>query len=382
MRVLFVYREDVDVDGGAAAVMKETSRALQELGVDTETTYDLYPKTDGFDIAHVFNIWSPQSAWEQLKHLRRTGIPIVWSPFYLHWCECAWASLAFELIYHHRHTPEELERIKGLFAAGTLEINGLSRWKPNEVIPGFHFALKEMLSCITHVCAASCQEMQKFVQITGSNEIPFTVTPHGVNASPFSEASPEPFVSTFGIRDFVLCVGALDRRKNQLLLIEALKGTSLPIVLLGPAFEQDYLDVCKIQGGSRVLFTGRLGLDLVASAYKAASVHVLPSYAEGAALANLEAAAAGCAMVVSNRSSEFEYFGAAPFYCSPNDPESIRTAVFKAIQSGSVEKARWRNLSGHVTGNFTWRKTAELTMGVYEKVLTENGKGFGFQGTK
>ncbi|MEN6440736.1 MAG: glycosyltransferase [Syntrophobacter sp.] len=370
MRVLFVYREDVDVDGGAAAVMKETSRALQMLGVEVETTYELYPKVDGFDAVHVFNIWSPQSAWEQLKHLRRTGIPIIWSPFYLHWCECAWASLAFELIYHHRHSPEELEKIKSLFAAGTLEINGLSRWKPNEVIPGFHFALKEMLACTTHVCAASYQEMQKFAQLTGSNEIPFSVTPHGVNAASYINASPEPFINAFGIRDFVLCVGAVDRRKNQLLLIEALKGTSLPIVLLGPAFEQDYLDACKILGGSQILFTGRLSLDMVASAYKAASVHVLPSYAEGAALANLEAAVAGCAMVVSNRSSEFEYFGAAPFYCNPHDPESIRTATFKAMQSGAVEKTRWRDLGRHVAETFTWRKTAELTRAVYEKVLS------------
>ena len=58
----------------------------------------------------------------------------------------------------------------------------------------------------------------------------------------------------------------------------------------------------------------------MASAYHAAAAHALPSWAEGAALANLEAAAAGCPIVVSDRSSEFEYFGDLATYCDPADP--------------------------------------------------------------
>jgi len=95
LRILFVYRSDVDKNGGAAGVMVNTCNAVKDLGVQVEITYDQYPKTEGFDLAHVFNIWSPPTALAQLKHLRRSGIPVVWSPFYLHWCECAWANLVF-----------------------------------------------------------------------------------------------------------------------------------------------------------------------------------------------------------------------------------------------------------------------------------------------
>ncbi len=370
LRILFVYRSDVDKNGGAAGVMVNTCNAVKDLGVQVEITYDQYPKTEGFDLAHVFNIWSPPTALAQLKHLRRSGIPVVWSPFYLHWCECAWANLVFELVYRQENAPAEREKILNALAAGTLEINGLGRWKPNELYTGFHQVLKEMLACVDHVCLASRSEIQKLSLILGDPGVGFTVTPHGVDALQFRNASQGHFATRFGIKDFILCVGAVDRRKNQLMLIEALKGTALPLVLIGPSYEQDYLEVCKREGGGQVIYTGRLSQELVASAYKAASVHVLPSFAEGAALSNLEAAVSECAMVVSNRSSEFEYFGDGPFYCSPNDPGSIVKAVLLARQSSLSEKERWADLAGHVETNFTWKRTAELTFWAYERTLS------------
>ncbi len=371
LRILFVYRSDVDVNGGAAGVMNKTCEALRKLGVQVEITHEMYPETSGFDAVHAFNIWSPPTALAQLKHFRQSGVPVIWSPFYLDWCEYAWANLAFELIYRREHSQEERAKIFNAFTTGALEINGLAQWKQNEVFPGFHRILKEMLSSVDYLCVTSHREIQKLVQITGRNSIPFAVTPHGVEAKPFASASPLPFASKYGVRDFVLCVGAVESRKNQLMLIEALKGTALPIVLIGPAFEPPYLEACLKSGGQMVLHTGKLGPDMVASAYRAASVHALPSYAEGAALANLEAAVSRCAMVVSNRSSEFEYFGDGPFFCSPNDPSSIREAVRLGMESSRKENERWEALGRKIEEKYTWERTAELTLEVYERVLTK-----------
>lgn len=369
LRILFAYRSDIDADGGAGRVMLETCKALANLGLQVEVTYDMRPNLEGFDLVHVFNLWEPGTALNQLKYLRRSGVPVIWSPFYLDWCEFAWAALAFELLYRKEHPPEERKRIFDAFSSGKLDINGLSQFRPNEYYPGFHRTLREMLLCVDHVCTASLREIQKLAQITGNPSIPFSVTPHGTDAASLRSATPDLFVSRFGIRDFVLCVGVVGQRKNQLMLLEALRGTSHPVVLIGPYRESDYLAACRGAGGDRLLLTGRLPADLVASAYKAASVHVLPSYAEAAALANLEAAISGCAMVVSNRCSEFEYFGDAPYYCSPNDPASIREAVHLAMESRR-DKDRWEELSRNVEAKFTWRKTAELTMKAYERVLS------------
>jgi glycosyltransferase involved in cell wall biosynthesis len=69
---------------------------------------------------------------------------------------------------------------------------------------------------------------------------------------------------------------------------------------------------------------------LLASAYAAASVCVLPSLTEGQPLAALEAAAAGANLVVSDLPYLRETFGASAWYCNPRSPSSIRRAVFAA----------------------------------------------------
>jgi len=99
VRALFVYRSDVDADGGAGTVMRETARALRDLDVEVDVTYDARPVVDGYDLVHAFNIWDPATALAQLRDLRSTGLPVVWLPFYLHWCEFAWASQALRLIF-------------------------------------------------------------------------------------------------------------------------------------------------------------------------------------------------------------------------------------------------------------------------------------------
>src|SRR6266511_206070 len=58
------------------------------------------------------------------------------------------------------------------------------------------------------------------------------VVPHGVREGFFS-CSPDAWKATFGPEPFVLCVGAIQRRKNQLLLVEACNRLRLPVVLLG-----------------------------------------------------------------------------------------------------------------------------------------------------
>jgi glycosyltransferase involved in cell wall biosynthesis len=365
-RVLFAYRSDIDVHGGAATVMHETAAALRALGVTVDVTFETLPDATGYDLVHAFNIWKPDTALEQLRHLRESGARVVWLPFYLHWTETAWAIRAVRHVFERgRGDAERVELLRQL-TAGTLEHDGFRRYWPNEIEPGFHGDLAEMLGCVDHVCAISHREVQTLFQVAGIESRPFTVTRHGVDAS-FGGVSPEPFRELVGDGEFVLCVGALDARKNQLLLVEALRGTGLKLVLLGPCFEPDYRQLCLDRGGDAVVHLERLPRELVASAYAAARVHALPSFAEGAALASLEAAAAARALVVSNRSSEFEYFGDHPFYCDPADPVSIRRAVVRAWEEAG-DADRWRSLAAHVSEN-TWRRTAEATLDAYSRTL-------------
>jgi glycosyltransferase involved in cell wall biosynthesis len=369
-RVLFAYRSDIDTHGGAAIFMREGAAALETLGVEVEVTYETRPaNATDYDVAHVFNVWHPATALEQLRYLHSEGVPIVWQPIYLDLREYAFANPAVRAIFAQQRSEGERQKLLRAFTDGTLTVNGMSRWTPNEVMPGFFNTLKEMTTYVDHISAVSLNEIQLLAQHAGLSSTPFTVVPNGVHSEWFGSASPEAFQQQYGVRDFVLCVGAVEPRKNQLMLIEALRGSGTQVVLVGPCFEPDYLAMCCLRGGDDLVYIDRVPRDMVASAFAAASVHVLPSFAEGASLANMEAASAGCPIVVSNRSSEFEYFGDLAFYCNPADPESILRSVAQAAEArGTGETDRCARLVERMR-EFTWERAAAGYLSTYQRVL-------------
>jgi glycosyltransferase involved in cell wall biosynthesis len=368
LRVLVAYRDDVDLHGGAANVMHATIDALRAQGAEVELTLEVEPRVDGFDVVHPINIWSPSSALAQLRHLHGTGVPIAWQPFYLHWSEYAWANLAIHAAGDpSRPAGERAALLEGI-RTGTLEVNGLSRWRLNEPFPGAHGVIAEMASLADHLCVCSTREVQLLAQTTGVQNVPFTVTRHGVHAATYAGADPAPFRALVGDEPFVLCVGSIDTRKNQPLLAHALAGTGIRLVLVGPCYEPATLRLVEELGDENVVRFERLPREMVASAMRAASAHVLPSFAEGSALASMEAAAAGCPVVVSNRSSEFEYYGDLALYCDPLDPASIRAAVERAIVLREEQPERLEALSAHIA-TFTWDACATATLAAYRRAI-------------
>ena len=375
-RVLFAYRDDVDVQGGAAGVMKRTAEALEELGVATEVTYDIDPDVAGFDVVHAVNVWSPATALEQLRNLRARDATVVWQPFYLGYSELAFALGVVPQLLGGERPPEERAQLLRAFAEGQIDAGGMTRRTRNEVKPGFYAAVREMVALVDRIAVISMHEAQLLSQDVGLRGTPFTHAPHGVQAARFADASPQPFRAHAGLGDdpFVLCVGAIDGRKNQAMLAEAMRDSGLPLVLVGPSFEPATLELVKRVGGDSLVHVERVSADLVASAYHAAAVHALPSWSEGAALANLEAAAAGCPLVVSDRSSEFEYFGDLAVYCDPADPETIRAAVDRQVGAREREPDRIAELRDRMA-ELTWERTARATLRAYELALRDRERG-------
>lgn len=69
--------------------------------------------------------------------------------------------------------------------------------------------------------------------IYGLQQNQIEVVPNGV-ATEFFEGNPQAWHLKFGEQPFVLCVGAIQTRKGQLLLAQACNCLQLPLVLLGP----------------------------------------------------------------------------------------------------------------------------------------------------
>jgi len=100
--------------------------------------------------------------------------------------------------------------------------------------------------------------------------------------------------------------------------------------------------------------------------YQNARVHLCPSWYETPGLASLEAGAAGCNIIVTDRGSTREYFGPHAFYCQPDSVSSIREAVLKAYH---VPKTK--QLQELILQNYTWAKAAEQTAKAYEVILQQ-----------
>lgn len=365
LRVLFANHNGSSESGGGGKVLHETVAGLRNLGVTVEVTTELYPDVRDFDLVHTFNVWPIETSLPQMRHLGETGIPILWEPIFSDLHEFTWATRAIRFLNELVPDTQDWGSVLAAIESSTLIVEGMSRWGPNEIVPGYLAAAAEMFAIADHVSVCSLHEIGMLSRTAPTTHTPFTVIPHGVAAQQFADAQACDFIDRYGVTDFVLCVGSVEPRKNQLLLVEAARQLDRPIVLIGPVHpgDGDYLAMCHYLGGDALIYTGELPRELVASAYKAAAVHALPSFAEGSALSTMEAAAAGCEIVTSNRGSEYEYYGNLARTCDPLSTSSIRAAIEYALLNPCGEQ-----LATHMR-SFSWESTAQRTLDAYRGVV-------------
>jgi glycosyltransferase involved in cell wall biosynthesis len=300
LKILIVARNEL-LTGGPAVRIPILQQILKKHGHVVDISYDPAPDPTGYDVTHVFNAWVPMQALGQMRHLKKFSVPVVLSPIFLDLSEMVWASRAQKLIFAPTVDAENRLKFLEALANGSLMLDNRSRAQGIEIFPGANAMLREIISLADHIICLSIEEMQRISKCLGVPNRPFSIVRNGADYSTFSSATPEWFVSTYGIKDFVLCVGRIEARKNQAMLLYSLRESNVPIVLVGQTGEPDYEKVCRALAPPGTPFINQLNRNELASAYAAAKVCVLPSWAEGASLSNLEAAAACCPLVVSNR---------------------------------------------------------------------------------
>ncbi len=181
-----------------------------------------------------------------------------------------------------------------------------------------------------------------------------------------SLSTSDAFEKAYEVRDFVLCVGRIESRKNQLMLLKALEDSDLTVVLLagGFSYQPEYeRAVRSFKRKGRTMIIDRVSNEMLSSAYAAARVHVLPSWYELPGLVSLEAAAHGKNIVVTRSGTTADYVGDKAFYCLPSSEDSIASAVMAAyyapVKQGVVDMAL----------SHTWQKAVDSTISAYERVL-------------
>ena len=179
-----------------------------------------------------------------------------------------------------------------------------------------------------------------------------------------------------GDRRVVLAVSALSRHKNLPPLVRALAHLheahpELVLVIPGnPTKHGRELEQLAGELGMRgaLCLPGWVSAADLEALYQAAACFVFPSRREGFGMPILEAMARGVPVACSNASALPEVAGDAALYFAPESPEEIAAAIQRLL--GNAELARElvdRGLDR--VRLFTWARTAEETLAVYERAL-------------
>jgi glycosyltransferase involved in cell wall biosynthesis len=238
---------------------------------------------------------------------------------------------------------------------------------------------------ISHACRAadavivdsefSGKELVRYVTCPAGK---IHVIPLGVsgNFSPGDgSARPEEFTRKYRLgKKFLLCVGSLKPHKNVSCLLRAFAGLgteeNLQVVFIGERLSEyaALTSLCATCGiGERVLSLGWLPEDDLISAYRAASVVVLPSLYEGFGFPVLEAMACGTPVIAANAASIPEVIGDAGILFDPSSDRELTGAIRLVLSDQSLRDSL-REKGMQRAKLFTWNRCAERTLNVYRSL--------------
>lgn len=203
--------------------------------------------------------------------------------------------------------------------------------------------------------------------IYGVEEKQISIVPHGV-ADGFFRNTATSWCEKYGNQPFVLCVGAIQQRKNQLLLAEACNWLKLPLTLLGPVLpgERSYADSVKEamrqneQFGGRWLTTLSHEDELLHSAYAACRLFALISTEETQPISVMEAMAAKKPVVLLK----------APYTTDPLFSNLPAAAAPKVHVVAKILQESWNQaLPTALPFNNCWGSIARQLESIYTRIV-------------
>lgn len=182
---------------------------------------------------------------------------------------------------------------------------------------------------------------------------------------------------------FVLYVGDATWNKNLPRLLKASLKAQVPLILAGKTLSEKVTDSTHpwakdlvtsqslIQKNQALSTLGFVPDDDLVALYNLATVFAMPSLYEGFGLPVLEAMACGTPVITSKEGSLSEVSKKAAFCVDPYDEKSISQGIKQVVEDREIRK-KLSTLSIENSKKFSWKKTADQTIKVYEKVHRTN----------
>jgi glycosyltransferase involved in cell wall biosynthesis len=216
MKVLFQIRPGYEKGAAGDSVqMLKTMQYLAHRGVSVSVSTSAGENLKGYDIIHIFNVTRINEAYGFFKNAALQGKKIVVSPIFV-----------------------DMGRYLGTVGAARQAAWRSANVLRREVLTGASMLLPNS--------QLEAQWIQKILYV----DTPFRVVHNGVD-SYMAEGDENKFISQYGLKDFLLCVGRLSPIKNQLGLIRAVRDLHVPLILIGPVNDYKYAKRASVKGKSK-----------------------------------------------------------------------------------------------------------------------------------
>lgn len=322
--------------GGGETQTINTMKYLQKTGVDIGY-YDFWDKDYRCDILHIFGCHHWLYQWAMLAKQKKIKVVL--------------STIAY--------TPEKMTLKRQLY-------DSFDRILPLDT----SYRMTRKLIQLSDVLLPNSYEEQEYLKrmLRAGNKC-IKIIPNAADIR-YKYGDKNLFKEKYNLENFVLCVGKIEPRKNQLNLVKAFENTKVPLVLVGSYIPNEkwyYDEVIKvIENKENMVHIEYFPYDsdILSGAYAAAKVHVLLGKNETPGIVNLEAGLAGANLVVGDCAPVKEYLKNYALYCDYNSLEDIYNKVMQAFDREKDDKT-----SKFIEENYTWEVVARRTKEVYNYIL-------------
>jgi len=179
----------------------------------------------------------------------------------------------------------------------------------------------------------------------------------------------------YGVKDYILYVGALEPKKNIETLLKAFqilkkKGRKEKLILVGKkGWEYKPIEetIQKLGLQKDIIATGFVPTEDLPKYHGSAKCYVTASFYEGFGLPALEAMKCGCPVIVSDRGSLPEIVGKAGLVVKATDIRGFADAMYM-ILSNNKKRAEMKKQSLKRAKEFTWKESAKKTIALYNSL--------------
>ena len=251
---------------------------------------------------------------------------------------------------------------------------------PQARVDFMNLAFEDSLRHTTHVITDTETVRQEFIQHFGWAPERVTAIGLGMDTAfhPRSDAELAATLAKHGLspRQYTLCVGTIEPRKNTLRLLQAYEQLdpalrhACPLVLAGgKGWKSDdvhrRMEQAAQQGWLHYLsYVDQADLPLL---YAGARLFAYPSLYEGFGLPIVEAMASGTPVLTSNASCMPEVAGGAAALVNPLDVDAIRLALASHLPDEAwLAQARAQGLRR--AASYSWQRCAMQTLDVYRQL--------------